>query len=719
MPIRMSGLSSGLDTEALVSALVSAYSLKKDNLVKAQTKLSWKQDSWKTMNSSIYTFYNGSLKNARLSKTYNVKNSSISNTSVAKVTAAANAVNGTQTLKVTNLAATGYLTGGEVSASGTTTKVDKNTKLENIVNGTNTFAEGKVTVKVNGKSTDINLTKDMSVDDVISRFKGAGLNASFDETNQRFFLSSSTSGKDHDFSLTSDNAGGTSALKSMGLLTLNDSDIDEYKTWASYKGDTTAINKLKTDAYNSLKIDYDARAKEYATKYNDAAKIFNTYKEENGTIADFTTNVDALADALKTNYSSYLKMESGNPVKDSYGNYVFDTDAIKNDGKYEDFEKQQKSAVGARAALKKYTDAADIMNDNSTYVNVVDGKAVAATKDDADKTAWNKVVAQVDTENAVIKTNSDKAIDDKIAYSDEMYQKILAGTASESTGAKRVVGADAEIELNGATFKNNTNNFTINGLTIQVMEKTVASDGTDKGVTITTDSDVDGVYNSIKSMLKEYNTLIKSMDTSYNAASSKGYEPLTSAEKEAMTDDEVKEWEKKIKDSLLRKDNLLGNTASSMKNDMMSSFAINGKSYSLASFGIGTLDYFSSGENEKGVLHIDGDPDDTSTKGNDDKLRAAIANDPETVVSFFSQLATKMYTDIGNRMASSSMSSTLTIYNDKQMATEYSEYTTKIKDQTTKITTWEDYYYKKFTAMESALSKLNSQTSSLSGLMGS
>ena len=37
MPIRLSGLSSGLDTESLVSALVSSYTLQKDNLVKAQT----------------------------------------------------------------------------------------------------------------------------------------------------------------------------------------------------------------------------------------------------------------------------------------------------------------------------------------------------------------------------------------------------------------------------------------------------------------------------------------------------------------------------------------------------------------------------------------------------------------------------------------------------------------------------------------------------------
>lgn len=38
MPIRLSGLSSGLDTESLVSALVSSYTLQKDNLDKSTDK---------------------------------------------------------------------------------------------------------------------------------------------------------------------------------------------------------------------------------------------------------------------------------------------------------------------------------------------------------------------------------------------------------------------------------------------------------------------------------------------------------------------------------------------------------------------------------------------------------------------------------------------------------------------------------------------------------
>ena len=39
MPIRITGLNSGLDTESIISALVSSYSYKTNKYKKAQTKL--------------------------------------------------------------------------------------------------------------------------------------------------------------------------------------------------------------------------------------------------------------------------------------------------------------------------------------------------------------------------------------------------------------------------------------------------------------------------------------------------------------------------------------------------------------------------------------------------------------------------------------------------------------------------------------------------------
>jgi flagellar hook-associated protein 2 len=58
-----------------------------------------------------------------------------------------------------------------------------------------------------------------------------------------------------------------------------------------------------------------------------------------------------------------------------------------------------------------------------------------------------------------------------------------------------------------------------------------------------------------------------------------------------------------------------------------------------------------------------------------------------------------------------------TVYNDKQMATEYSSYKTKISDMEDTISTKEDYYYKLFSKMEKAMAEANSQQSTLSSYL--
>lgn len=708
MPIRMSGLQSGLDTETLVSALVSGYTLQKDNMVKAQTKLQWKQDSWKAMNKSIYSFYSGKLSAARLSKTYNAKSASVSDSTKAKVTAGAEAVNGTQTLEIKELASTGYLTGGVVSAKddkGNSVKADGSTKLSDITG----LTSGTITVSAEGKNKDITLTEDMTVNQFISQLKDAGLNANFDANNQRFFISSKTSGADHDFSITASDANGLTSLQKMGLFTLNDTETNEYKKWAAYASDTVALDELKQSVYESKAIKYEDRAKTYADKYNAAKAVIDAI-EANDTWSDSTTidsekaRLNDLKTTFESDYAAYVKTdENGDAVKDEKGNVTYDTDKLKADGKLEEFNASKNKIDALSDTIDKYDKAVKDMADSKDYVSIdAEGKAVADP-------ANTNLVAEVVSENATIRSNSDDAIEAKVAYSVNMLKEIQNGSLTSSKDAARVTGKDATIILNKATYTSNTNNFAINGLTITAEAKT------DGEITITTNTDTDAIYNSIKDFFKEYNTLIKSMDEAYNASSSKGYEPLTSDEKEAMSEDEVKEWEKKIKDSLLRKDATLGSASSSMKNLMAQSFEINGKKYSLASFGIKTLGYFDAADNEKGMYHIDGDKDDDASSGNDDKLRAAIASDPDTVVSFFSQLATSVYNDLSKKMSSSSVSSAYTLYNDKQMTKEYTSYTSKISDKEDEITKWEDYYYKKFSSMESALAKLNQTQSSLAG----
>ena len=82
------------------------------------------------------------------------------------------------------------------------------------------------------------------------------------------------------------------------------------------------------------------------------------------------------------------------------------------------------------------------------------------------------------------------------------------------------------------------------------------------------------------------------------------------------------------------------------------------------------------------------------------------------------QLASGLYKELGKKMQATNLSSAFTIYNDKQMASEYSRYTKTIKTWEDKIADMEDRYYKQFSNMEKQLASIQSASSSISSLLG-
>ena len=289
--------------------------------------------------------------------------------------------------------------------------------------------------------------------------------------------------------------------------------------------------------------------------------------------------------------------------------------------------------------------------------------------------------------------------------------------ANSNSDASKIDGKDAKIVLNDIEYTGSSNQFSINGLMITAQAVTGTGDA--NAITITTQSDVQGMYDKIKDFLTQYNSLINEITSLYNADSAKGYEPLTDEEKDAMSDTEVEKWEDKIKASLLRRDDSLESIMNTMTSAMSKGYEINGKKYYLSTFGIKTLGYLNAAENEQNAYHIDGDEDDASVSGNSDKLMAALTEDPDSVIEFMQQLTNGLYESVGKKMQTSTLSSVYKVYNDKEMASEYSDYTDLIKKWEQKLQDQEDYYYNKFSAMETALSKLQSQTSSMSNLFGS
>lgn len=676
MTIRITGLNSGLDTETIITELVSAQSAKKNSLVKAQTKLSWKMDAWKTLNSKIYSFYTGTVSDLRFSSAYAKKKTTVSNSSIASVIADANATDGVQTLKVNKLAKAGYLTGAELKkANGSLASYTSSTKLKDI-EGMQLDDEGKISLSLmtGGKTTDISLSGDSTIADLTKQLKNAGVNASFDETYQRFFISSTTTGKDADFSLTANNQNGFNALTAMGINVLDDVTKSEYTRFANM-----------SDADKAAYIDAQVQAK------TEKANAAITAAEK--TIADNQKLFDEFFEKSEDPDFVKSELQTSEQIAQFKEALTAHRDSLKEAPEGETEEEK----TAREAKLKEAEAKLKSVDKLAGYVS----KMESAQQTKADNEAL------VADDSAAIRNDVTQDLEQRIT----MAQAAL-NSSDYSAKATRIQGQDAEIELNNATFTSAANNFTINGMTITALAESSET------VTLTTSNDYDGIYDTIKKFIKGYNELINEMDKLYNADSSKGYEPLTSDEKNEMSDSEIEEWEKKIKDSLLRRDSTLSDVSSAMEEVMGSGFEIGGKTYYLSSFGINTLGYFTSADNEKHAYHIDGDKDDSNTSGNTDILKTMITNEPKTVIDFFQKLNNTLYSKLTEKMSANSMRSIYKAYNDKQMKQEYDAYTSDIAAQEEKLTALQDKWYQKFSAMETALAKLSSKTSAIAGLLG-
>lgn len=716
MPIRMSGLMSGLDTEAIVKQLMSVQSMKKTKVVQAKTKLEWKQTKWADLNTKLTSLYNNFVSKMQLSTAYKTKKATVSDPTKASVTANTNAANGSYTMEIKNIATAQYLTGGKLNVDSADAKlVDVDPSLLN----------KEISVTTGGKTTKFAVTAETTIKDFTSALQKAGLNANFDEAQKRLFISSKESGLANTYSITSsglttDEVDGRKALRdaagygdmsssnkqlfdaAMQTLQTSGVDTDAYKealdtiSKISYETKKSTTEKaaetfVKAQIYSEKYSEYESKAKE---------SLKSTYFDEDGNLLAGKTQeaydkeVAEKADKDTVSYINAQLKESDVKLQIDEAAFSGKTDA-------------DLAGFSSEAMAKYYGEGAK----GFTGMDGVDQDS-EKTRLDADVRNY----ASITNRNTSLGSSALSGLGLADIVVDAQGKVTVNGGANDSTNASipqgmaLIAGSDSKIILNGAELTSSSSVVSANGLEISLTGKTK----TDETITFSVANDTESVYNNIKNFLKEYNAVMKEMNTLYNAKSAKGYEPLTSEQKEAMTEDDIKLWEDKIKDSLLRSDSTLSGIINGMRSAMMTTVEYNGKNYALSSFGIMTSTDFTEG----GLLHIYGDPDDSVYSGKDDKLKKALAEDPDAVIATLTGVFGKLRETMSQKMAGNKYSSSMTFYSDIKMKDELSSYEKEIKTWEDKLAEMEENYYKKFTAMETALAKLQSQQNSLAGLFG-
>jgi len=293
---------------------------------------------------------------------------------------------------------------------------------------------------------------------------------------------------------------------------------------------------------------------------------------------------------------------------------------------------------------------------------------------------------------------------DNVVISDISGNLMSAFGLTAAAGAQDTKGVNAILSVNGQSITRSSNTFEVDGAKV-TLNSTTASP-----VTLTMTEDATSLTDTIKKFVEDYNSMIDSINGLIKEEIDSDYPPLTDDQKEDMTETEIADWEAKSKSGILRGDNLLRSIASKLQSTVIG-LSVNGTS--LYSMGIS-----SAGYTENGKLQI-----------NEAKLKTALETKGSEIRELFTSekgLGNALNDIITNATKTSGVKGSRgtlvdvagvdnTSSNTENSIFDQMKKTTKnIKTLQTRLTAEETRLWNKFTAMETAINSLNSQSSILS-----
>ena len=318
----------------------------------------------------------------------------------------------------------------------------------------------------------------------------------------------------------------------------------------------------------------------------------------------------------------------------------------------------------------------------------------------------------------------------------------LGTEASFETGKMKeaAVGTNAKATIDGKTYESDTNKLNVANVIYNFNGVSAKNaDGTYQASTISVSQDTDKIVDNVKKFVETYNTLIDSLNTKYREEKNTDYKPLTKKQESEMTESQINKWNEKAKSGLLYHDNNIYSIISDMRealytevdavDTVLTDARGNKYSYnSMSSIGI-------TSSTNQGHITLD-----------EEKLKKALTEDPDCVYQLFASDQDSTYisgstnknqsdtytsksdylnTGIANRLYNSMTTNirNLESYAGTSKETDDESYLGKlITNMNTKMTSfqtlmksYESKLYKKYDAMEVALSKLGTQLSYITG----
>lgn len=291
----------------------------------------------------------------------------------------------------------------------------------------------------------------------------------------------------------------------------------------------------------------------------------------------------------------------------------------------------------------------------------------------------------------------------------ELFQAFGFTTAVnnlELTG--KVDGQNAKFTINGLETERPSNTFTINGMTYTLKNTHTGT------VTISSTTNTDAIFNSIKSFVDKYNETIDEINKKLKETRYRDYQPLTDEQREQLTEKQAEKWEEKARSGILRGDSILSNALSSMRQALYRKVEAASEGFQqLAQLGITTTANYLEG----GKLIID-----------EAKLKQKIEENPEAVYRLFSNngegnakgIVLQLRDEIKKTIKSieDKAGNTLKTSNQYIIGKSILDLDTRISAAEDRLKRVEDRYWKQFSAMEKAVQRANSQSMYLMNAFG-
>lgn len=256
------------------------------------------------------------------------------------------------------------------------------------------------------------------------------------------------------------------------------------------------------------------------------------------------------------------------------------------------------------------------------------------------------------------------------------------------------------------------------------MEAGALQSGTE-AVTFTSSADADKIVDAVKSFVNDYNEMVTQIKNAYSTlpqqrSNGAYYEPLTDDDKAEMSESAIKDWEDKAKTGLLFGDRDLSSLYSRLTS-AVSMYGQDGADLKAAGITVsysGGLSTLSFDENTLRST-LESDPDrvrDIFTKSKDNGaatngLMAAIKEPLEVFGGTTGATKGTLVEKAGSPLAPTTIYQN---YIQKQLDaldTQIEKWQDKMSDQV-------DYYTSQFSKLEQLIAQMNSQSSTLAGLMG-